>query len=48
LGWADAENVRFETRFVSDDSASIQSYAAELVGQARNIVDPRSILFSVS
>ena len=38
LGWTGGENVRFETRFVSDDSASIRTYAAELAGQAPDVI----------
>lgn len=46
LGWVDGENVRFETRFVSDDSARIRTYAEELVGQAPDVIVTSSNLIT--
>src|SRR5690349_13829119 len=38
LGWADGENVQFETRFASEDSARIRTYTAELIGQTPDLI----------
>ncbi|MBK3664510.1 ABC transporter substrate-binding protein [Bradyrhizobium diazoefficiens] len=46
LRWVDGENVRFETRFVSDDSARIRTYAEELVGQAPDVIVTSSNLIT--
>jgi putative ABC transport system substrate-binding protein len=38
LGWTDGRNIRIEYRFAAGDATRLQSYAAELVGLAPDVI----------
>ncbi len=38
LGWTEGRNVKFDTRWTAGDPARMRRYAAELVGQAPEVI----------